>query len=61
MPTEATTVDSVVGVNEDHRSQPCRATARGQRVYQDERCEPLYKTGQRHHRLRMGFDCARRV
>jgi len=39
MSTEATTVDSVVEVNEGHRSQPYLATAGAQRVLQDERCE----------------------
>ena len=53
MPTEVPTADSVVGVIEGHRSQPYLATAGVQRVLQDERFEPLYKTGQHHHGLRV--------
>lgn len=48
MSTEATTTDSVVGVDGAHRSQPYRATAGAQRALQDVRFEPLYRTRQHH-------------
>ena len=41
-----TMVGSVVGVDEGLQSQLYHATAVGQRVLQDEQCEPLYKMGQ---------------
>ena len=43
---EVTTVDVVVEVVAGLQSQLYRAIAGGQRVLQDERCEPLYKMGQ---------------